>query len=476
MSQASHPPRVVLYGRTSDDESEGKSVDDQLAELRRWAVSTGRTVVAELRDDGISVSRFSAGKKRPDWQRAMELISTGHADELAVWELSRSTRDRAVWAALFAALLENRVMLVVGGKVHDPTDPDDSFMLDLGAALAVRESALLSKRLQRGVDSRAAAGRPHGSLPYGYRRVFDPSTGAVTGREPHPDRAPVVQEIVRRLLARESADSIAADLNRRGIPTATGKPWRGGNLAKLGQRATYAGLRVYRGAVLPDVRATWEPLITMVEYQQLQALFGSPERDKFRNSTATKHLGSGIYRCGREGCGGVMRLVPGRGQVGSYNCRACYRVTRRQDRVDELVEKLVIARLSRADVLEVLAETGTDDEVKAAAAEVHQLKGLLREARERVAAGGLTLEDLTFFRKRWERQLADAERRARPRWLPSAVYEIAGPEAAARWKDALIGTKRTVLDALFTVTILPTGSGHWQFDPDLIKVSWRAAR
>jgi site-specific DNA recombinase len=518
--------RVVLYGRTSDDSSEGRSVDDQLSELRRWAASTGRTVVAELRDDGISASRYAAGKARPDWQRAMELISTGQAEELAVWEVSRSTRDRAVWAALFAALLENRVMLVVGGKVHDPSDPDDSFMLDLGAALAVRESALLSKRLQRGVDARAAAGRPHGSMPYGYRRVIDPNTGSTIGREPHPEHAAIVQEIIQRLLARQSADSIAADLNRRGVPAPTAdrwfardvqlftlphqegalaeeirhriqagetpkkiaadlsvrqvpkpKPakWRGGNLAKLGQRPTYAGLRVYRGDVLPDVKATWTPLITIDEWGQLQALFGSPERDKFRNSTATKHLGTGLYRCGREGCDGVMRVTPQRpGRPNSYNCRACFRTSRRQDWVDDQVQKLIIARLSKPDVLEVLTSTRADDEVEAAAAEVKDLKEQLREARERVDAGELTLEDLAFFRKRWERRLKAAEERARPRWLPSEVFDIVGPDAPSRWARAVIGTKRTVLDALFTVTIHPAGPGNRRgFDPDLIKVEWR---
>jgi DNA invertase Pin-like site-specific DNA recombinase len=466
----------VIYARTSVDHNEGRSVDAQLAELRRWAHSTGRRVIAELRDDGISASRYAKIKIRPGWTQAMELIAAGDVDELAVWELSRSTRDRAVWAALLAALIEHDVALVVDGKVHDPNDPDDGFMLDLGAALAVRESGVIRKRNQRGVDARAAAGRPHGSVPFGYRRVFDPVTGKAVAREPHPEQAPIVQEIARRLLKRESADSIAADLNRRGVPTGTGKQWRGGNLTKLIRRPTYAAMRVYRGEVLADVSATWPALISRDDHAALETMFADPERDKYRNSTVTKHLGTGLFKCGRKGCDGVMRVVvQGADRPNRYDCRVCHRVSRNQEPVDDLVNRLVAARLSKPDVIEALSDQGEDEDVKAATAEVRRLKMQLADARDKVASGELTLDDLAFFRKRWERELEEAERRARPKWLPDAVYEIAGPDAKARWGRALISTKRVILGALFEVTILPAGPGNWKFDPDLVQVEWKSS-
>ena len=147
----------MLYGRTSLDKSEGRSVDGQLTELRRWAAAAtidGRPVevVAELRDDGRSASRY-ATKDRPGWQQAPDLILDGRVDALAVWEASRASRDRSVWAALIAALADRGARFVAGGKVHNPTDPDDGFMLDLQAGMAVRESAVISKR--------PCAGRPH---------------------------------------------------------------------------------------------------------------------------------------------------------------------------------------------------------------------------------------------------------------------------------------------------------------------------
>jgi site-specific DNA recombinase len=513
----------VLYGRTSDDESEGRSVDDQLGELRRWAAATGRTVVAELRDDGISASRYANGRGRPAWQRAMDLIGGREVDELAVWEISRSTRDRTVWSALIGACIDNRVDLAVGGKVHDPADADDGFMLDLGAALAVRESAMLSKRVLRAVESRAAAGRPAGTVPYGYRRVIDPETGKTIGRELHPEQASIVEEIVRRLLAREPAERIAADLTARGVPTGTGSRWlgrhlaptlrahpehpvsreiaerldrgeqpgriaadlntrgierpaagvwRGGNLSKLALRPTYAGLRVHRGQVLDDVRGTWPPIITEAQHHALVAMYQAPERERFRNSTVVRHLGTGLFRCGREGCTGVMRVVVQVGRPNAYGCRTCHKLSRHQQPVDELVEAVVIARLSRPDVLAALAG-GDEQATRAAGEEVARLRRKLDEARDAWAADRLTLDSFTAMEARLRPMIADAEQRARPRIVPDEVASMAGPEAAQRWAQASVKARRRVVDALMTVTILPVGRGGRAFDPRSIRIEWR---
>lgn len=140
---------MVVYGRVSQDRSEGKSVDDQLAECRAWAQREGWQVIAEHRDDGAS--RYANGKTRAGWQACMDLITAGKVDLLVVWEVSRATRDRAVWSALVVACLERNVKIGAGGKVHDPSDPDDGFLLDLQGALAVRESAVTSKRIRRAV-------------------------------------------------------------------------------------------------------------------------------------------------------------------------------------------------------------------------------------------------------------------------------------------------------------------------------------
>lgn len=468
----SHP--VVLYGRASIER--GKSVDDQLAVLREWARREGWPVIAEHRDDGISASRYANGKTRAGWEQVMGLVSAQQVRAVLVWELSRATRDKAVSAALETACAASGVKIGYHGRLHDPTTSDGGFQIGLDTILAARESAVISERTQRAVDSRAAAGRPNGALPYGYRRVVDQGTGRIVEREIHPEQGPIVAEIVRRLLAREPANGIAADLNRREVPTATGKQWRGGNLRILAVRPTYAGLRVYRGEVLDGVKATWPPIITETQHLQLVEMFADPARDKFRNPTYAKHLGTGIFRCGRDGCDGRMRVVAQVDRPNRYDCRTCHRVSRHQGPVDDLVEALVCARLSRRDALAAIG-AADDPGAAEATAEAARLKLKLRAARQAWDDDRMSLESFTDMELRTLPKIRAAEVRARPRHLPPALYDVAAAGVAAErvWKALPIGERRAIVAALVDVVILPAGRGRWKFDPHDISIKWRTS-
>ncbi len=476
MTQTSPLVRVALYGRVSHEkDDQSKSVDDQLAELRRWAEREGWTIVSVHRDDGISASRYAKGKARPGWQEAMEDITDRRVDAVLVWEISRASRDRPVFAALFAACADAEVLIGTNGRLHDLNDADDAFALDLGAALAVRESAMIAKRVQRSINARALEGRPHGTVPYGYKRVLSPETGRTIAREIHEDEAAIVREVVARLLTREPADSVAADLNQRGVPTPSGGRWIGGNLSRMARRPAYAGLRVHQGKVLGDVRGTWPVLISEADHHHLLAMFTDPGRDKFRNPKVARHLGSGIFRCGREGCDGRMRVATMASGTKRYDCRECHRVCRRQDPTDDLIQKLLIARLSQPDVLALLDE-GDDTETTEAAAEVARLKLKLRDARAAWEDDRLSLESFTDMEARMLPRIRAAEERARPRHLPPVLFEVAGPDAKARWHALPIGDRRAVLAALMDVTILPLEKHSNDFDPQLIRVDWRGEK
>ncbi len=81
--------------------------------------------------------------------------------------------------------------------------------------------------------------------PYGYR----PYTADDGHKylEPNPDAVAIIQEAHERILAGESVNSICADLNRREVPTPTGKPgalWRVANLSRVVSSQRLLGLMV----------------------------------------------------------------------------------------------------------------------------------------------------------------------------------------------------------------------------------------
>lgn len=465
--------RVVLYARVSQARGENMSVPDQLNVLRAWAEREGWHVVDEL-DDDISASRYARGKVRDGWDEVIRLASTGRVDAIITWEFSRGTRDRLVYANLAELCETSGVLLGYNGRLHDMTDDSDAFNTDMQAALAVRESRVTSKRVRRAVDARAARGKPHAQLPDGYRRVFDPDTGAVIGYEVDPERADIIREIVRRLLKAEPANAIANDLNRRGLKTSHGCIWRAANLAKLVRRPAYAGLRVHHGEVIDGVEAVWPAIIKPEQHYRLLAMFRSPERDKFRNPTHVKHLGTGLFRCGRKGCDGRMRVTyTPRGP--NYACRACHKIARRQIPVDEYVEAVVIERLSRPDALEALRGDRDPEGREQARTEVARLRAEMVDARAQLKAGRLTPLDMAAFREGWQPRMVKAEAAAEPLALPEVVEEMVGADAAKRWDAATIATQRLVVDTLITVTILPVGVGGRPFDRDTVRIDWKGA-
>lgn len=457
--------RTVLYGRTSRNKSEGRSVDDQLAKLRAWAERSDREVVAVLRDDGVSASRYAGSKVRNDWQRAVELISTRQTDELAVWESSRMTRRRMEWAALVDVCTESGVDVAVDGRVYDPTDPDDMHSLDIDMAGNIRESAKISKRTLRGVESRAPVGRPHGSLNYGYRIEYDLSNGKPLRRVPDPEQAAVVLEIAERLLAGESASTIARDLNKRAIPNPRGGAWIGGNMTAMIQSPAYAGLRVHRGEVL-DVAGTWPALLDRPTHDRLVALLSDPARRSIRTGEHVRHLLVGVASCAV--CGGRIRTLTRRRSSGvrlvRYGCAVRFCVSRLAEPVDLYVEGAVVKFLSRPDVLAELADTD-DDGAATARARAAELRAELARARTMHRDGRLSLDSLAAMEAWALPEVAACERRARPRALPAVVTELAGPDAGARWAGTPIGARREVVRVLFDVAIGRTTRGANQYTP-----------
>jgi DNA invertase Pin-like site-specific DNA recombinase len=480
--------RAAVYGRNSHVRRGGApslSVDSQLDECdHRIASQPSWTLIdvpgnggrGRFRDDGISASQYARNKQRPDWQRLMELISAGEVDILVTWEISRATRDRPVWAALMAACQEHNVLLDVGGTTYDPRDPDEGFMLDLQAALAVRESGVTNKRVNRLVRARAQSGRPHGLRNYGYRSVYDESTGKLLRREIDPDTAEVVREIARRTLAGESRYAIAKNLNERGIPSPGGAEWQGGNMGQMIIRPAYAGLRVFQGEVIGD--ASWPAIIDRKDHFRLVSMLQDPERHKFRQDTRVKHLLVGIAECGKckKGRARVSRTMKNPPNL-KYNCGRNFCFTRSMERVDELIETLMKAWLSRDDVHRELAKLDSGGEASSAAAEAAELRARLERFYSRAANGQLSDAGLARLESELLPQIDKAEQRAKPSVLPAVVYKVAGPNPATPWDDLDILEKRAVIKALCRVIIQPSPKrGRYSFDPRYVEVQWLSGR
>ncbi|SFO34773.1 Site-specific DNA recombinase [Pseudonocardia ammonioxydans] len=501
MNPPSSPRRAVAYARvsrlaTGDErgQHDAKSVGQQLDELHRLAERDGVDVLATFRDDGISASRYARGKVRDGWQATMDMIMSGDVDELWVWEISRATRDRPVWAALVGACTAQGVKITVNGRVHDPGDPDDGFMLDLAAALAVRESGTTSKRIRRDVAARARKGLPHGRIPYGYRRVYDQHTKALIRQEVDPDTAKIVRYLagqVRRgvafyRLARKMNDDCVPSpethrMHRSGVQ-GPGQPWRVDQVEDVVASPAMAGLRVHQGKVLDEVTAAWPAIIPLATHRAIVRMLADPAR-RSQTDASAKYLLTGLATCGE--CGGKIRRIKNRGTP-SYACagnraqhmagarRFC--VSRKIEFVDAYVTDVIVERLSQPDMLDMFAPEDSADARAAARRDLEEARADLEALRAAAKARTVSIVSFLDLEPGLVARVADAERRVQPVEVPALLDEVAGPDAAARWEALEPEQKREIIRMLADIRIMRrpgTYRGRTDFDPSLVRIKWR---
>nr|WP_275092566.1 recombinase family protein [Sinomonas gamaensis] len=361
-----------------------------------------------------------------------------------------------------AACREAGVQWCYSGRLYDFSRVDDAFSTALDLIVAERESGQVSDRVQREVRRLAQAGKPHGRLPYGYLREYDPSSGSLLRQVPDPERGPLITEAANRVITGESIYSISKDYRARGHTSMT--PLQ---IARLLRSPTYAGKRVYRGAVIGE--ATWPALIDPEKWDVLQGILSDPKRGKFHGSEPA-HLLTGIARCGV--CDEhVVRLV-NRGKYPTYICRENYCVARSQPKTDELVVAVLKARLSKSDALEAIHAHAAPD-VSGAAGEVAALESRLAGLYEQAADGSLSPAGLAQVEKSVLAKLDAARQKLRALRTPRRITIPNPGETAAQWDDLPLRDQREIIRSLVQVRVMPARAKGVRFDPQSIIIEWR---
>ena len=141
---------------------------------------------------------------------------------MVIWESSRGSRRVGEWASLLDKLEDAgiKVHVATHGRTYDPANHRDRRTLMEDAVDSEYESGKASTRIKRALTANAANGKPHGQIPYGYRREYDvlPNGRRVlVAQVPDEREAPVVRELFDRLRQGHSLRSIARDFEQRGI-------------------------------------------------------------------------------------------------------------------------------------------------------------------------------------------------------------------------------------------------------------------
>lgn len=464
--------RAREYLRVSLDRSgRERSQDDQHKDNQRVVDRYGWNLGDAYRETG-SASRY-AQKSRKDFDRLMTDLPAGRfeADVLIIWEASRGSRKVGEWVSLLDLCEAQgiRIYVTTHGRLYDPRNGRDRRTLLEDAVDSEYEASKTSDRVRRTTETEAAEGKPHGPVPLGYKREYDPRTGKLLRQIEDTESSMIIRFLFGELKAGNSLVAIARLFTERGWTNGMGRPFHPQQLRNIALNATYAGIRVHRPRrpdgsrdglahmpLMPGTRQSkgqWEPLVDPADFWAVQRILTDPRR-KTSRSGAARHLLSRIARCGECGSGLVGAQARGYKEP-IYRCPTGGHVSLGKSALDNLAEAAVWAYLS--DPAQYAATMSREQHQ--AGTELHQLRtdlehvrAELSELRALLGAGKLSVATAAATEPLMLERISTMEARELELTTPSELRSLIAPgeDVHQRWASMPISAKRQVMRILLS--------------------------
>jgi site-specific DNA recombinase len=467
MTVARAVKRAVIYVRISRDKrrgslDEGLGVKDQEEQCRELAARLGYLVIKVFCDNDVSAY---SGKPRPQYLKMLEVLRSGGADVVLVWHTDRLHRSNAELEDYINVVEPREIATetVVGGLI-DLNTPMGRMVARQLCTIARYESEHRAERVAMARERQARQGKfGGGRRPYGFE---------ADGVTVNANETTVIKRMADAVMAGVPLRSIARDLRKLGIPTASGTTqWTPETVRDVLLRPRNAGFMVHRETtrkrkVYTDAdivgTAPWAPVLDEEVWRSVVAKLTDPGRRTNHAGPAPRWLGSGIYRCP---CGSGMRVH----KAGDHAGRPIYRcqqtgtghVSVPVAPMDDLVRRVVIEKLSRPDAADLIAAPAKGYDVAALRAELATCRQRLDEIAADYEDDKMTRSQFLTRTDKRRAKMATIEAQLAEATEVSPLAPLIGAEdVAAAWDGLTMGQQRAVLQALVTITVRPAGRGR----------------
>ena len=207
----------TAYARTSKDDSDSSSIENQIELIRDYVKSLpGVEIVSEREDSGYTGINFS----RPDFCEMMKDIESGKINCVVVKDLSRLGRNYIEVGELMDEIFPRyNVRLIAINDNYDSINPRsdaDEILIPFRNLINEQYARDASGKIRSILSSKREKGQFVGSFaPYGYKRDEGNRHNLVIDEH----SAEVVRDIFRRKLEGMSQQRIAERLNEIGEPS-----------------------------------------------------------------------------------------------------------------------------------------------------------------------------------------------------------------------------------------------------------------
>jgi len=471
--------RCLIYTRISADKAgDAHGVANQLADLEKRAVARGWTVTYRLSDNDIGVTRKDptrAGKYRPGYEEVLRLVDAGAVDVVYCWKWDRFIREPLDLEFLIPRFDRAGVRFAEADGNLDLGTESGRLTARIMVAVAKAEQERKAERQKLANEAAAVAGK----RPLGTQRPFGYRDDHVTA---HPVEGPAVADACAGLLGGGSLSGVRREWAAAGLRPSQApfgplpeNSWTRTSIRTILLNPRIAGLAVYHREIVGTGK--WEPLVGEETWRAVHALLEDPGRKPPRG---VRTLLGGLALCP---CGNVVSSTSSHTRHHVYRCTPATRnraypgghVARQAAPVEDLITRLVIGRLSRADAVDLIAVPEGGPDVGALREEATAIRRNLEELAADRAVNLITRAQMLAATGRANIRLGEIgtelEGAARENVLTPLV---AAENAASVWEDLDLSRKRAVIRTLMTITLLSPGRGARRaFDPDTVQVTWR---
>ena len=233
---------AVIYARYSSDRQNEMSIEGQLRECRSYAQKNDMLVIEEY----IDRAQTATTDKRPNFLRMIQDSENRTFEVILVYQLDRFARNKND-SGYYKKILSNNGVRVISAKEQIASDSSGVITEGMLEIVADWFSKQLSEKVTRGMMQNAEKCKYNGgTMTFGY--TVDNDGHYILDEQ----RAPIVKEIFERIANGETAASICADLNRRGIRTIKGNVFVKNSLQNMIRNEKYKGIYSFGGVRVPD--------------------------------------------------------------------------------------------------------------------------------------------------------------------------------------------------------------------------------
>ena len=383
------PRTAVAYARYSSAGQRDVSIEQQLQDIRAFALREGYTIVHEYADHARS--GFKNTSARTAFQTMMSAAESGSFDTVISWKVDRFGRNREE-SALFKGRLRRFGVKVLYAMEPIPEGSAGVLLEGMLEATAEWYSRQLSENVTRGMTDNAHRCLYNGTKILGYSRGSD-GRYAINAEE-----AGVVRNIFGLYVSGYSAARICRVLNSNGIKTSRGKSFAPEGLMRILTNERYTGVYIWGDIRVPGGMPA---IIEKSVFEEAQRMRGKTARHVDQGSV--DYLLTGKAFCGH--CGAAMIGDSGTSRDGTrhyyYSCQAhkarkgCRKKSLKkdflEDRVIDFVLRFVLSEEhieENVDVIMALqAEEMKASPLAAMEAEYAETKKKIANINNAIAAG-----------------------------------------------------------------------------------------